>query len=87
MPSTQQLEFKAGAGGQSQCAKIFARLVANLGEWVPMPELADLSGSYAVNSRVADLRKRGHKIEHKNEHQPNGSIHSFYRLLPTEETP
>ena len=67
--------------GSSQCACILAELELHAGEWVAMPRLVLCSGAYAVHSRIADLRKRGHRIEQRNE-RPKGkkSIHSFYRL-------
>ena len=53
------------AGG-TQCELILAALES--GEWVPMPTLALVSGSFNVHSRISDLRKSGHAIEHRNEH-------------------
>jgi len=54
------------AAGLSQCDLVLLALTARVGEWVPMPYLARLSGAYAVHSRVADLRRRGHQIDHRN---------------------
>lgn len=68
------------AAGLSQCALILARLELTPGEWVAMPELARLSGSYVIHSRIADLRQRGHRIEHLNHHHAR-KTHSFYCLL------
>lgn len=62
---TTQTEY--GTAGDSQCAVILRVLSTTPGRWVPMPELAQAAGCYAVHSRVADLRKRGHVIEHRNE--------------------
>lgn len=62
---TTQTQY--GSAGESQCAVILRILSASPGRWVPMPELAQAAGCYAVHSRVADLRKRGHTIEHRNE--------------------
>jgi len=45
-----------------------------------MPLLANFSGSYNVHSRISDLRKKGHRIEHKNV-QKGREVHSFYRLI------
>lgn len=78
--NTTQTEFEKLSAGQSQCALILAELQRRPGEWVPMPELWRVSGAFAVHSRIADLRKRGYVIVHKNTHQPDGSIHSFYQL-------
>ena len=84
MPSTQQLEFTARAGGKSQADKILERLLQTPGEWVPMPELYQVSGAFAVHSRVSDLRKRHFKIEQQNVLM-NGVQHSYYRLVPNLE--
>jgi hypothetical protein len=63
----------------SQAAAILARLMETPGIWVPMPELAALSGAYAVHSRISDLRKRGYHIETKVVcRRPK---HSFYRII------
>lgn len=83
MNATQR-EFRAANGGASQCDRIQAALEQARGEWVAMTELWRVSGAFAVHSRVADLRKRGHCIEHKNARQADGVVHSFYRLNPWE---
>jgi hypothetical protein len=70
----------ATAAGITQCEAILRALQAREGEWVPMPILARYAGAYAVHSRIADLRRRGHRIEHKNEHAGR-RIYSFYRIL------
>jgi len=60
-------------------ARILAALEYERGHWVPMPDLARIAGAFAVHSRIADLRKRGHRISHMN--QKNGrKVWSFYRL-------
>ena len=67
------------AAGISQNARILRSLQEQQGLWIPMPLLAAESGAYAVHSRVSDLRKRGHTIEHKNSR--HGRVtHSFYRM-------
>jgi hypothetical protein len=63
----------------SQCDKILDCLQSNLGAWVPMPRLADVSGSYVIHSRISDLRERGCNIRNKTETK-NGVRHSFYKL-------
>lgn len=68
----------AGLGG-SQCARILAALEAVRGVWVTMPDLAAASGAYAVHSRVAELRKRGHVITQRSERHGR-TVRSFYRL-------
>jgi len=75
-----QIEFRETNGGASQCERIRAALEARAGEWVPMTDLWRASGAFAVHSRIADLRKRGLVVAHKNERQPDGEVHSFYRL-------
>ena len=67
--------------GDSQNARILAALEAAGGAWVPMPDLAAASGAYAVHSRVAELRLRGHDIGHRNE-RDGRRVRSFYRLEP-----
>lgn len=64
--------------GRSQCDAILAKLEDCRGEWVPMPELVECSGSYNVHSRIADLRKRGIDIQHRNARRGK-SVHSFYK--------
>lgn len=63
----------------TQADKVLDCLQANLGEWVAMPRLADVSGSYVIHSRISELRDRGCNIRNKTE-RVNGQTHSFYRL-------
>jgi biotin operon repressor len=70
------------AAGATQCDTILASLKLHQGDWVSLVHLATLSGSMAVHSRIADLRARGHAIDHKNERKGR-MIHSSYRLVPT----
>lgn len=72
--------------GTSQCALILARLQQTPGEWVPMPALARVSGAYAVHSRVNDLRRRSHRIDHRNLHHGR-KILSQYRLAESPPQP
>ena len=65
--------------GRTQCAAILETLTDRRGEWVPMPELVECSGSYNVHSRIADIRRIGYAVEHKNV-QEGKKIHSFYRI-------
>ena len=80
-----QRTFERLGGGVSQCARIFKRLAAKRGKWVPMPELARIGsgkphGFCMVHSRISDLEKRtGVKID--NRIQRNGTEQlSFYRI-------
>lgn len=72
--------------GTSQCDLIMDVLIVEQGKWVGMPTLAHFSGAYAVHSRVAELRKRGHVIEQRSERYGR-KVRSFYRLAnpPTTE--
>jgi hypothetical protein len=46
-----------------------------------MPDLARIAGGYAVHSRIADLRKRGHRIAWMQERKPGTrKVWSYYRL-------
>lgn len=63
----------------TQADKVLDCLQANLGEWVAMPRLSDVSGSYVIHSRIADLRERGCNIKNKTE-TVQGVRHSFYKL-------
>lgn len=74
-----QTEYQRAALGESQEARILCALVSHIGEWVAMPELAQVYGVGAGHSRVSDLRKRGHNIEHRNE-RSGRVVKSFYRL-------
>lgn len=85
MISLQEEYHAAAAAGRdphkpTQCALILTALQQRVGEWVPMPELYQLSGAWAVHSRISDLRRAGHQIEHRNEWH-GGQCHSFYRLV------
>lgn len=68
----------------SQSTLILARLTdvtpSDVGGWVPMPILSAVSGAYAVHSRVAELRSRGHTITNRIEHTKDGVRKSWYRL-------
>jgi hypothetical protein len=47
---------------ETQCEAILARLERARGKYVSLPELARVSGAYAVHSRISDLRAWGHDI-------------------------
>lgn len=78
-----QREHAETVAGTTQCGAILARLEAAGGDWVPMPELAQASGAYAVHSRVAELRSWGHVIEQRSE-RDGRKVRSFYRLVEDE---
>lgn len=62
---------------QAEC--ILRVLEKRRGTWVSMPTLAEQSGAYAVHSRVAELRKRGHRIGNQVMRHGHQAV-SFYRL-------
>lgn len=74
-----QTEHAATGAGQSQCDRILAELESKRGQWVPMPDLARIAGGYAVHSRIAELRKRGHRIEAMRE-RCGRKVWSYYML-------
>lgn len=75
-----QTEFSLQTTPQSQANAILGALVEHRGSWVAMPLLARLSGSLNVHSRIADLRRRGEQIEHRNE-RDGRVVRSFYRVM------
>ncbi len=85
--NTTQTEFRAVAGGTSQRQRILDALEQAPDRWVAMTDLWRVSGAFAVHSRIADLRKLGHPIEHKNERPTSGAIRSFYRLRSNRAKP
>lgn len=86
-----QTTFEQSGAGLSQADKILFALrsqqsccggmIEDAG-WLSLPQLVNVSGGYAVHSRVADLRKRGHDIEQTSVRR-GGKVHSFYRLKGT----
>lgn len=77
-----QTEHAATGAGLSQCDAILAMLKHKVGQWVPMPDLASVAGAYAVHSRIAELRKRGHRIDSRQERMPGTRrVWSYYRLV------
>jgi hypothetical protein len=72
----------------SQCAIILARLQQTPGQWVSMPELAHLSGSYNIHTRIDDLRHRqGYpNIENKIEYRPPGRKQFSFYCIPSPIT-
>jgi hypothetical protein len=72
----QAMPFKPG----SQNDLMLRRLKRARGAWVSRPVLEEASGSHCINSRAADLRKKG-KLDVKNRtERVKGKCHSFYRL-------
>lgn len=72
------------AGSPTQVSLILRELARRHGQWVPMPDLSEVSGAYAVHSRIADLRQSGHVIEVRVE--GTRPRRSYYRLTsPIQE--
>lgn len=67
----------------SQCELILNRLRATPGEWVSMPELCDVSGSYNVHTRIDQIRhERGLLVENDIRRKPRDRRqYSYYRLI------
>ena len=85
---TTQAEFASERSTMSQTDKILAQLrYYESGYWIPMPVLVRVSGGFAVHSRIADLRKRGHAIQCKITRKKNGAKASFYRFAPPLTAP
>lgn len=75
-----QNEFRKTHHAQSQNEKVLRYL--RPGELVPMDELARVMGGFAVHSRIADLRKRGHVIKNYLQFDKvHRKTHSFYKLI------
>lgn len=66
----------------AQCSQVLAYLLRFKNRWIPMPELAKISGSYAINSRAAELRKRGHTILNRVTQGKHSVKCSEYKLVP-----
>jgi hypothetical protein len=58
MPTQTELEFRGRGGGLSQCDLLEREFRARPGEAISYVTLARIMGGHAVNSRVADLRRR-----------------------------
>jgi hypothetical protein len=78
-----QPEHALTGSGLSQCDRILAELESKRGQWVPMPDPDSIAGAYTVHSCIADLRKRGHRIEAMQERRGR-KVWSYYRLEAIE---
>jgi len=76
-----QWDFTLTGAAPSQEDLILDILQARAGREVGLPELMAKSGSAAVHSRIANLRKRGCQIVNRTERHPSGKRMSFYTLL------
>jgi hypothetical protein len=63
----------------SQNALVLSYLDYRRGQWVPMPQLVEYGGGYAVHSRISDLRKDGHQIDNMVDRSAR-PYKSYYRL-------
>ena len=92
-----QLEFAANdTHAMTQADRMLARFLATPGVEVPMPELARAATEnqqgvgFCVSRRIYDLRRRGQtegfEIPEPRKEWIEGQLHTFYRLVPTEET-
>jgi hypothetical protein len=72
-----------------QADLVLARLQESPGEWVSMPELARISGSMNIHSRIDQLRHQGgHHIENFMQRRPGSRRNdSFYRLILPQPEP
>lgn len=52
-----ETEFRATGRAIPQRQRLLDYLVERPGEWVPMVEIAALLSTYAVHSRIADVRR------------------------------
>lgn len=65
----------------TQAGRILAALTAAQGDWVSMPKLVKVSGSYNVHTRIDELRHRlGAEIENKCDNDSMAK-NSSYRLV------
>ncbi len=64
----------------SQIEAIEKRLRDAAGEWVSMPDLVRVSGSYNIHSRAADLRRQGVTVENTMLEGDDGKKLSWYRI-------
>jgi hypothetical protein len=68
-----------GKFARTQNGRILAVLEEAQPHWVGMPRLVETSGSYAVHSRISDLRRMGYAIEQRSL-RDGRKVWSYYRL-------
>ena len=76
-----QTKFIAEGGSPSQEDKILDFLQNHIGEWVSMYQLYLISGSMAIHSRCASLRKRGINIVNRTENSKITKQRLSYYML------
>ena len=62
----------------SQRERILRLLQSRAGQWVPLYEITPLAAQY--NTRIKELRERGHTIDNHTRHV-DGVVHSWFRLV------
>ena len=62
----------------SQRDRILRLLQSRAGQWVPLYEITPLAAQY--NTRIKELRERGHIIDNHTRHV-DGVVHSWFRLV------
>lgn len=65
----------------SQSLRILKVLQRYEGNWCGLNELMDLRIA-SITRRISDLRQQGYDIRNKKETQEDGTIYSWYRLIP-----
>jgi len=86
--SLQYLRSVVNSQRESHIDAILAHLTSRPGMWVATTHLQKLTGSLAVHSRIADLRKKGFTIVNRITREfLNGMwvAHSFYKYVPEDE--
>ena len=72
----------------SQNSLVLAELQRRPGQWVSMPQLVEVSGSYNIHSRISELKLRGGwPLENKITYREDGTRMSWYRLRVEESAP
>jgi hypothetical protein len=70
----------------SQLYRLLEHFRTHPNEWIPMPTLTKISGSYVVHSKVAELRRLqiGHfeNVVERVEQNGESAIQSRYRFVP-----
>ncbi len=61
----------------SQRDRILRLLQSRAGQWVPLYEITPLAAQY--NTRIKELRERGHIIDNHTRHV-DGVVHSWFRI-------
>ncbi len=68
----------------SQRDRILRLLQSRAGQWVPLYEITPLAAQY--NTRIKELRDRGHIIDNHTRHV-DGVVHSWFRLVESRRQP